>query len=244
MKHFIPFFCGTSLLLISAQAQDVDAAIEAFNNRDRSNPQDSLVASTAAGEKPAPVLVTGKRPKNSDLIDISEIPIDPEAAGELPPMDFNEPKGLRVRVQRVQAGEGELEPENVRLLAPFPAKPLDRAPDGWRLETSSTAPVFKRQIELAPGKFITLTIPPHVLVPDADQDRILAVAEPGFQASLGYQQSDTVSAVLSDSIRKLDEDSRQIGTAIDQLQQLIVSLPKPESPSNIPDAQNPVPEQP
>ncbi|MDX1679230.1 MAG: hypothetical protein R3242_00745 [Akkermansiaceae bacterium] len=258
MKPIIPLFCCTPLLLVPIQAQEkasepdpVEAAIETFNNRDRSNPiepfsttREQATQVPVTPEEAGPVLVTGKRPENRDLIDISEIPIDPEVAGELPPADFSEPKGLRLRVERMEAGKGELEPKNISLVAPFPAKPLDEAPKGWRLETSSTAPALRRQVELAPGKSITLTIRPHVLVPDADQDQVLSVAEPGFEASLGYQQSDTVAAVLSDSIRKLDEDSRQIGRAIDQLQQLIVSLPKPESPSNIPDAQNPIPEQP
>ena len=145
-------------------------------------------------------------------------------------------------------GFGSIAQECVRLLAPFPAKALDEAPQGWLLKPSDTAPAFQRQVELTPGKSITLTIRPHVLVPDADNARILAVQEPGFEASLGYAQSDTISAVLSDSIRKLNEDSRQIGNAIDELQQLIVSLPKPEikpdSASSIPDAGTPIPEQP
>ena len=172
-------------------------------------------------------------------------PVD--AAQELPPAQ-PEAKGLEVRVENLQAGKGDFKPESVRLLAPFPAKALDEAPKGWILESSGNVPPMQRQVQLAPGKTITLTIRPHVLVPDADNEQILAVAEPGFEASLGYQQSDTVSAVLSDSIQQLQEDSRRIGNAIDQLQQLIVSLPKPkpetnpDSASSIPDAGTPIPE--
>ena len=252
-------FCCCPLLAddASESIDPIDAAIEAFHNRDRSQDDEALALSretpaTNPQDKPEePVLVTGKKPTEDGRVDISEIPVDPDAAVELPPAQ-PEAKGLKVRVERLQTGKGDFKPESVRLLAPFPAKPLDEAPAGWLLESSNAAPAIQRQVELAPGKAITLTIKPHVLVPDADNERILAVAEPGFEASLGYQQSDTISAVLSDSIEKLDEDSRRIGNAIDQLQQLIVSLPKPEkatnpetnpdSASSIPDAGTPIPE--
>ena len=227
----------------------ITAAIETFNNRDRAENDEVLARlNSHAPDLKKPVLVTGKPPKDSKLIDISDVPIDPEAAEALPPADQPEAKGLKVRVEQLQKGKGKIIPESVRLLAPFPAKPLDEAPAGWLLESSNSAPAITRQVELAPGKAITLTIRPHVLVPDADKEQILQVAEPGFEASLGYNQSDTISAVLSNSIEKLDADSKRIGDAIDQLQQLIVSLPKPkpnpEGASSIPDAQNPIPEQP
>jgi hypothetical protein len=54
------------------------------------------------------------------------------------------------------------------------------------------------------------------------------VAEPGFDPALGYRQNTTVGAVLSRSIRQLDEDSKNLGAAIDNLQQLLVSLPRQE----------------
>ena len=241
MKFHITF---TASLLLAAPlfAEDpvdpIGLAIEAFNNRDLSEPEPE-----PADQPKEPVKVTGK----PGHIDLSEIPVDPDAAQELPPAQ-PEAKGLEVRVENLQAGKGDFKPESVRLLAPFPAKALDEAPKGWILESSGNVPPMQRQVQLAPGKTITLTIRPHVLVPDADNEQILAVAEPGFEASLGYQQSDTVSAVLSDSIQQLQEDSRRIGNAIDQLQQLIVSLPKPkpetnpDSASSIPDAGTPIPE--
>lgn len=263
---------AVSLSLLCAQEgierndlDPVQAAIESFNNRDRSESTGSAATDSAAlpeAEAPAaaskPVLVTGKPPVNSGLIDITEIPIDPEAAEILPPSE-HEAKGLEVHVEQLTEGSGNLNTETVRLLAPFPAKPLHEAPNGWLLQSENNAPAFRRKIELSPGKSITLTIKPHVLIPDADQLRVLAISEPGFDASLGYAQSDTVSAALSDSIRKLNQDSKRIGSAIDQLQQLIISLPKPDpsaeldpapipsepdSASSIPDANKPIPAQP
>ena len=93
---------------------------------------------------------------------------------------------------------------------------------------SDSAPPFTREVELATGSKITLTIRPHLLVPEADGANVFAIPEPGYDNPLGYQQTATVGAILSNSIRRLDEDSKQLGTAIDSLQQLLISLPKPE----------------
>ncbi len=138
--------------------------------------------------------------------------------------------GLAVRVEKLQAGAGQIDPAQVKLRAPFPAKLLAQTPSGWRLESSETAPPFTREVELSPGKSITLSVRPHLLVPEADGAGVFQVAEPGFEAALGYRQDATVGAILATSIRQLDDDSKQLGTAIEQLQQLLVSLPQPEAP--------------
>lgn len=226
----------------------IEAAIEAFNNRDRSKPNEIPVeleppAAEGASKPDEAVLVTGK-PAAAE-VDISKIPVDPEAALHLPATNAAEPRGLAVRVQTIDKGQGKVEgDETIHLLAPFPAKPLEEAPEGWLIQSSESAPPMSHEIEIAPGKSITLTVRPHVLVPDADNADILAVQEPGFEASLGYRQSDTVSAVLSDSIKRLDEDSRRIGSAIDQLQQLIVSLPVPGTAVPVPDDEATAPDKP
>ena len=83
-------------------------------------------------------------------------------------------------------------------------------------------------MELAPGKLITLTVRPHILVPDTDSAGVFNIPEPGFDPSLSYHQNATVGAVLAQSIRQLDDDSKELSTVIDHLQQLLVSLPKSE----------------
>ena len=118
----------------------------------------------------------------------------PEEAPQAP-----EP-GLAVRVERLQSGSGGIDPAQVKLLAPFPAKLLARTPEGWRIEASKQAPPITRDVELAPGKNITLTIRPHLLVADADGSTVFHVAEPGFDSPLGYRQDTTVGAILSNSI--------------------------------------------
>lgn len=164
-----------------------------------------------------------------------------EPAAAQPPAPENPPAesepSLTVKVEKLQLGEGPIDPQSVKLRAPFPAKPLAAIPAGWRLESPATAPPFLRTVELAPGASITLTIRPHLLVPDSDGATRFAITEPGLDPSLGYRQTHTVGAVLATSIRQLDADAKQLGDAIDQLQQLVMALPQPEpNPSQKPSA--------
>jgi hypothetical protein len=174
------------------------------------------------------------------------LPADPTLVGpdektaETPPKDAaaapivgdepaTDPKpGFAVRVERLQSGSGEIDPAQVKLLAPFPAKPLAQAPEGWRMETPGKTPPMTREVELSAGKKITLSIRPHLLVVEADGTQVFQVNEPGYNAALGYQQDATIGAILSNSIRELEDDSKRLGMAIDQLEQLLVSLPRQE----------------
>lgn len=242
-------WAGAQNVVQEPQEDPVQEAIREFNRRDSKKSNEVSVVLDPVGEPPAPVpsktepatekanppaapkepaeapvLVTGKPPTDTELI---EEPADqPETTAEEPAPKPQ--KGLAVRVEKLQAGTGNIDPSQVKLIAPFPAKPLAPAPAGWRLEASESAPPFTREVELSPGKKITLKVRPHLLVPEADGAGVFNVSESGFDPSLGYQQSATVGAILSNSIRQLDEDSKQLGGAIDKLQQLLVSLPKPE----------------
>jgi len=144
-------------------------------------------------------------------------------------------KGVAVRVETLQAGETPIDPKQVKLLAPFPAKPLAEPPAGWTLDASGNAPAFVKEVELAPGTSISLSIKPHVLTAEANGTSLFSVSEPGFDPSLGYQQTRTWGSILSTSIEQLDESSKRMGQAIDQLQQLLVSLPAPsvEAPAPV-----------
>jgi hypothetical protein len=189
-----------------------------------------------------PVMVTGIAPDESELVNESAAeakaqiatpepppPIAPTPPPAIPDEPAPKPRqGLAVRVEKLQTGTGNIDPSQVKLLAPFPAKPLAQAPAGWHLEASENAPPITREVELSPGNKITLTVRPHLLVPDANGSSVFNVPEPGFDASLGYRQNATVGAILAHSIRQLEDDSKDLGTAIDKLQQLLVSLPKPE----------------
>lgn len=156
-----------------------------------------------------------------------EPPPETTTAPPTPPEPANQHEGVTVHVEKIKSGSGELDASKIKLRAPFPAKPLTQAPSGWRLQPAENTPPFSREVELSPGKKVTLSIRPHILVPEADGTSVFNIAEPGFDPALGYQQNATVGAILSTSIRQLEEDSKQMGTAIDKLQQLLGSLPKP-----------------
>ncbi len=223
-------------------------AIQKFKNRDKGASNevsvvlDDLVPDEIAkkqneaankGEDVAPVLVTGKPPGESDVSKTPDGEITPDAVlrdePAAPVEQASEPEnGLAVRVESLQTGTGIIDPSKVKLLAPFPAKPLALPPAGWHLDATENAPPFTREVEISPGSKITLTIRPHLLVPDVDGVETFSIPEPGFDSSSGYQQTETVGAILSTSINQLDEDAKQLGNAIDRLQQLLVSLPTPQ----------------
>ncbi|MEM1085040.1 MAG: hypothetical protein AAGI48_13090 [Verrucomicrobiota bacterium] len=161
----------------------------------------------------APVLVTGSPPPGADLN--AEEPPTPE-----------EISGVRVEVE-AGSSDARVNASEIRLLAPFPAKPLSRPPAGWKLIHPHNAPPFSKTVELANGNAVTLSIRPHVLVPDADGEQVFNLKEPGFDAAHHYAQKDTIGAILADSIMGLDENSDRLGEAAKRLDELLTSLPAP-----------------
>lgn len=156
-----------------------------------------------------------------------EVPDAPPVAE--PATNPDPPAGVSVSVSKLETGGTPLDTSTLKVLAPFPAKPLSRAPNGWLIEPSDNIPPYNQKVELEPGKTITLSVKPHVMVPDADGIRTFMVPEPGYNPALEYQQNATIGAVLAGSLRQLDTDSKQLGAALDQLEQLLISLPKPKA---------------
>ena len=232
-------FAAAQKVAVDEKPDPVLDALQEFNTRDKDKPNEVTVVLDPVGESPvavpvptppteppAAVVVTGKPPAG---IDLAPEPTPPDAIAVAPDEAAPTPtNGLAVRVEKLHTGKGAIDPGQVKLFAPFPAKPLAQPPAGWHLDASSSAPPFTREVELAPGTTVTLTIRPHLLVPDADGAGIFTIPEPGYDNTLGYAQTATVGAILSHSLRQLDGDSKQLGAAIDRLQQLLVSLPKPE----------------
>jgi len=223
----------------AATPDPVQAAIRQFNEHRASKPNEVTVVLDPVGVPPAAI---PKDPHSGTVVTPPDTRSAPDTAPPRSEPDPDQPatpplqpagpapaprQGLAVRVEKLQAGTGTIDPAQVKLLAPFPAKPLSPAPAGWSLQSSTTAPPFTRVVELTPGNTITLTVHPHVLVPAADGATVFNVSEPGFDATLGYHQTATVGAILAHSVRLLEDDSKDLGTAIDQLQQILVSLPKP-----------------
>ncbi len=210
------------------QSDAVLDAIQEFQNRDKSAPNEVKVVlpppdSALAHAKKAVREVAKSNAK-------SDAKADAEAVAETATEPSAPPEDLAVRVEKFQAaGTGAIDPADVKLHAPFPAKPLAQPPAGWVLDANAEVPPFTREIEVSPGTRITLAIRPHVLVPEADGAAAFAVTEPGYDSALGYAQTDTVGAVLSDSLARLDEDSQRLDAAIGNLQQLLISLPAAKS---------------
>ena len=187
---------------------------------------DPAVPATGYEASPEPPVGKSPPPATGPAHDLDKPIADPSSATPaVPPAPQH---GLAVRVEKLQTGTGMMDPSKVKLVFPFPAKPLSQTPAGWSLKSSSSAPPFTREVELSPGNKITLTIRPDILVPDADGASVFSVPEPGFDPTLGYRQNATVATILARSIRQLDHDSIELGAAIDKLQQILVSLPKPE----------------
>ena len=216
-----------------AATDPVQAAIRQFNEHRAAKPNEVTVVLDPVGKPP--IAVSKNAPPEADAAapvtpreaqDPDQPAPAPTQAQTAEPAPSPRP-GLTVRVEKLQVGTGAIDPAQVKLLAPFPAKPLSPAPNGWSLQSSPTAPPFTREVEMSPGNKITLTVHPHLLVPAADGAAVFNVSEPGFDATLGYRQTATVGAILAHSIRQLEDDSKDLGTAIDQLQQILVSLPKP-----------------
>lgn len=164
-----------------------------------------------------PVLVTGRPPEGAQLTSEPERPA--------------ESKGVRVEVTRGSSTE-KVDAPDIKLLAPFPAKPLAPAPSGWKLVHPEGTPPISKTVTLGNGSEVTLSIRPHVLIPDADGDGSFDLSEPGYKPALQYAQEDTVGTILADSIGNLDDDSARLDRAARRLRELLQSLPATESPEN------------
>jgi hypothetical protein len=198
------------------QAQDIPPAVS-----------DGTTATDDSGTKvPPPEQATEPKPQEN-AEDGKEIePKTPEDAKQ----------GPTVQVENLQTASGPIDPKTVKILAPFPAKPLGTIPSGWRLDASNNAPTFTRKVELAKKGSVVLKIRPQVLIPDGDAT--FSIQEPGFDPAFGYQQSQTVSHILTNSIRQLDDDSKALGNTIELLEQLLGSLPRPAVPPTAPLSSN------
>lgn len=167
----------------------------------------------------------------SDSPDSSKQPAaSTNPAPQTPDAADDPPGGVTAEVTGV-AGDrvAKLDPAKVQIRAPFPPKPLASAPAGWKVVRSNNPKtLLTRDVELAPGKRLTLRIQPHVLVPDADGSAVFSVAEPGYDPAAFYRQEATVAGILAHSIEQTTTAERRLTLAIDQIDQLLISLPNPE----------------
>jgi hypothetical protein len=241
-------FAKAQNIATDAQPDPVLEAIQKIKEAGPEKPGEITVTLDAQGKPISPVQAETKQTETAAVMvtskpinktEESAVNVPAEQAPALASPEETSPspapakEELSIHVEKINAGKGTIDPSQIKLLSPFPAKPLGTTPAGWHLDlTNHSAPPFTREVELSPGTKITLAIPPQILVPDADGATVFTIPEPGFDHALGYQQTATVGAILTNSIRQLDDDSKQLGTVIDNLQQLLISLPKPERPVN------------
>lgn len=238
--NFLLHFCLALLVItpILAEEDPVQEAIRKFENARNKKPAEVTVVLEPPTDAPAlipqPDLQQDSQP---DIPTTTEppAPITPDTPSTEtpahPPSDPTplQPTGVSVSVRKLESGGRPLDTTKLKIHAPFPAKPLAQPPHGWLIEPSDNIPPYAREVELEPGKTITLSVKPHVLVPQADGFDTFIVPEPGYDPALEYRQNATIGAVLAGSLRQLDTDSKQLGLALDQLQQLLISLPKPKA---------------
>ncbi len=246
MTPLRPISACLALAAVSAIAQDIAP---------KASERDPVLSALTEGfeDEDMPSVTVDISATDPTLGDLdSEVPApEPGAPADDPDLDAAindeapaapEPEGVSVQVEPGRDGSAKVDAAAVKLLAPFPAKPLFLPPAGWRLEQPEEVPAFVEKVQLANGTTISLSIRPHLLVPDADGEQVLAVGEPGYEPGLRYAQTGTMSAVLSNSIERMEEDSRQMSAALDRLSQLLSSLPAaPEAPPKATPAPEPSP---
>lgn len=232
--------CLALLAIIPIHAQDdpVQEAIRIFENSRDKKPAEVTVVLEPPAESPDPStdpstdLNPPPEPSASAEAPAPTLPDTPSPAPPSAPLAetaTDQPTGISVSVRKLEAGGRPLDTSKLKVLAPFPAKPLAPPPHGWLIEPSDNIPPYSREVELEPGKTVTLSVKPHVLIPNADGFDTFIVPEPGYDPTLEYKQNATIGSVLAGSLRQLDADSKQLGFALDQLQQLLISLPKPKA---------------
>lgn len=189
-------------------------------------PEATLVEEEETSESDNP------RPEESEA-DVSVEPTEETSTKEAHPEPTEvEPKGPRVSVQG-GSSTARIGRDQITLKAPFQPKALGSPPPGWRMSEADVVPPIKEEVTLSNGSNVSLTVRPYLLVPNADGDTSFALMEPGFQAAKGYAQTDTIGAVLADSINHADEDLDRLAAASKRLRELLDSLPA-ETPAPLP----------
>lgn len=138
-------------------------------------------------------------------------------------------EGIQVQVEKFIGASGELRRgDEVKISSPWPAKPLDSAPLGWKFVPGpSGVTAYQAQVDLGEGQSVNLSITPYVLVPASDGRQVMRIPEPGYDPSLSLEQAETVGAILVDSVDQIERCEKATTQAINRLQQLLSSLPKP-----------------
>jgi hypothetical protein len=215
-------------------SEQVQKAIEEFNRIKRDKTNEVIVVLEPPAQPPEKSENDEPETKSSEPAETDELAdaktdadetTQPEVIEEIP----TPPQGMNVRVESLRTGSGKIDPKTVTIQSSFPVKALAEVPAGWQLERTAIAPAFTREVEIKPGTFISVSITPHLLSPEADGSSVFSVSEPGYHYEKGYQQDHTVGTILEKSISQLDADCVRLNGALSELHRLLASLPKPEN---------------
>ncbi|NWK54866.1 hypothetical protein HW115_04550 [Verrucomicrobiaceae bacterium N1E253] len=151
---------------------------------------------------------------------------------ETEPVVVPEHEGIQIQVEKVASSSGGTNNGGeIKVYSPFPAKPLDTPPLGWKfVPASSGVDPYRTTVKLSDEKSVDLSITPYVLVPASDGRNVIRIAEPGYRPELTYMQNETIGAILQHSTEEIEHTEKQTSQAINRLQQLLSSLPQTPQP--------------
>jgi len=170
---------------------------------------------------------------SAQLLDANALEKDPSSLSEAVDADFSSrqktaDEGIHIEVEQVANASGKKsESGYIRIYSPWPAKPMSKAPDGWKyVPAPAQLQAYNQKIKLGDGTSVDLSITPFVLVPVSDGATIIRIAEPGYHPALDLSQEKTIGSMLQKSTSEIEDNEKQAAKAISLLQQLLSSLPQ------------------
>jgi len=126
---------------------------------------------------------------------------------------------IPIHVGPPEKAEASPKDGKVRLHLPYPPRPLEDLPAGWRLEAREDVPATTHEVTLANGETISLKVSPFVLVP-INMAGSVALREP---------RSSSTNSLLSDNLLEQAEALRQtnkkLQETLEAFHQHLLSIP-------------------
>ncbi|MDP0491990.1 MAG: hypothetical protein Q7Q71_13150 [Verrucomicrobiota bacterium JB023] len=104
---------------------------------------------------------------------------------------------------------------------------LGAVPAGWQVVEAEGQPPLVRKIVLKDGSEAEVKVRPFVLKPIADNQTKFSVRDPSFQKKDGFYQP-LLEAAIQRQEQALREGERDMEVALNNLRQLLLTLPEAE----------------
>lgn len=156
-------------------------------------------------------------------------PIENEDTVVEPDLEKPVNEGIQIEVEKFSSNlDSTNETGQVKVYSPWPAKPLDAPPLGWKFVPAPEGiEPYRTTVKLGAKSSVDLAITPYVLVPASDGKNVIRIAEPGYQPELKAMQENTIGSILQKSTKEIERHEQKAGQAIQRLQELLTSLPQP-----------------